>query len=93
MCEDKRGSAIVTNLQIAALVYGAVTLVYLIPTYIEGERAGGQWSAHRVAGLIFCLVWPLLTLVFIVKVMAGASKAEFVLVDPTAAIRTNPPRD
>ena len=29
-----------TNLQIAALVYGAVTLVYLIPTYIEGERAG-----------------------------------------------------
>jgi hypothetical protein len=58
------------NLQIVALAYGATTLVYLAPTYIEGERAGGQWSAHRIAGLVFCLFWPLLTAVFIYKIAA-----------------------
>lgn len=70
------------NLQIVALAYGATTLVYLAPTYIEGERAGGQWSAHRIAGLVFCLFWPLLTAVFIYKIATSAAKPKFVFVDP-----------
>ncbi|URK86929.1 hypothetical protein LP421_23285 [Rhizobium sp. RCAM05350] len=80
-----------SNLQIAALVYGATALLYLTPTYIEGERAGGQWSAHRIAGLVFCVFWPLLTAVFIYKVTAGASKPKFVFVDHAVAAQRNAP--
>lgn len=71
-----------SNLQIAALAYGVIAVVYLAPTYIEGERAGGRWSAYRIAGLGFCLFWPLLTVVFICKVTAGPSKPNFVFIDP-----------
>ena len=84
------------NLQIAALAYGVATLVYLVPTYIEGEKAGSQWSLHRIAGLVFCAFWPLLTAVFIYTVMLGASKPKFVFVDPTVAAPRNTatrPRD
>jgi predicted anti-sigma-YlaC factor YlaD len=69
-----------SNLQITALAYGATTLAYLVPTYIEGERTGGQWSPHRIAGLVFCLFWPLLTVVVLQKATAGASKPKFVFV-------------
>ena len=88
--------AIMSNLQIAALAYGAITLLYLLPTYIEGERAGGQWSAHRWSGLFFCLLWPLLTLVFIYRATSGASKTKFVFANPAPTARatgTNRRRD
>jgi hypothetical protein len=78
-----------SNLQIAALVYGATALLYLTPTYIEGERAGGEWSVHRIAGLVFCVFWPLLTAIFIYKITVGASKPKFVFVEQAAAVQRN----
>ncbi|WP_455270001.1 hypothetical protein [Rhizobium herbae] len=81
-----------SNLQIAALVYGVTALLYLAPTYIEGERAGGQWSAHRIAGLVFCVFWPLLTAVFIYKVTIGSSKPQFVFADQATAVQRNAAR-
>ena len=81
-----------SNLQIAALVYGAIALLYLAPTYIEGEKDGGRWSTHRVAGMIFCAFWPLLTAVFIYKVTAGASKTKFVFADQTVAVPSSAAR-
>jgi len=76
-----------TNLQIAALVYGTTALLYLTPTYVEGKGNGGHWSIQRIAGLVFCLFWPLLTAVFIYKFAAGPSKSKFVFVDPAVATR------
>ncbi|MCW0001427.1 hypothetical protein OE766_24705 [Pararhizobium sp. YC-54] len=89
MKEEER--AIMSNLQIAALVYGAIALLYLAPTYIEGEKVGGRWSAHRVAGMIFCAFWPLLTAVFIYKVTASASKPKFVFADQAVAVPSRSP--
>ncbi len=76
-----------SNLQIAALVYGATALLYLTPTYLEGEKSGGHWSVYRLAGLVFCLFWPLLTAVFIFKFAASPSKPKFVFVDQAVAMR------
>jgi hypothetical protein len=88
--QNEKERAIMSNLQIAALVYGATTLLYLAPTYIEGERAGGQWSAHRIAGLVFCAFWPLLTAVFIFKMTVGTSKPQFVFADQAVAVQRKP---
>ncbi|CAN7649566.1 hypothetical protein LJR098_001795 [Rhizobium sp. LjRoot98] len=71
-----------STLQIAALAYALTTFIYLVPTYIEGERAGGQWSIYRVAGLVLCFFWPLLTVLFICKAVAGTSRPKFVFSDP-----------
>jgi hypothetical protein len=76
-----------SNLQIAALIYGTTALLYLAPTYIEGERSGGQWSIYRVAGLVFCLFWPLLTAVFIYRFAVSPSKPRFVFVDQALSLR------
>ena len=80
-----------SNLQIAALAYGATTLIYLAPTYIEGERVGGQWSAHRIAGLVLCLFWPVLTVIVIYKVAVATSKPKLVFIDHAATPRHNAP--
>jgi hypothetical protein len=79
-----------SNVQIAELVYGATALLYLALTYIEGERGGDQWPLHRVAGLVFCLFWPLLTVVFIYKFATSPSRPKFVFVDHALAIRSKP---
>lgn len=81
-----------STLQIEMLVYGTIALLYLAPTYIEGERTGGQWSPHRVAGLVFCFFWPLLTVVLICKAASANSKPTFVFVDHPAPIRRNSAR-
>ena len=80
-----------SNLQIAALAYGFATLVYLAPTYIEGERVGGQWSTHRIVGLVLCLFWPVLTVIVIYKVATATSKPKLVFFDHAATPRHNAP--
>lgn len=85
-----------SNLLIEALAYGAAALLYLVPTYIEGERTGGQWSVHRIAGLVFCFFWPLLTIVLISKAAVASPKPTFIFVDYPAPLESKTagrPRD
>lgn len=43
-------------------VYGFVALIFLIETYVEGEKADAPWDAWRIGGLFLSLVWPVFAL-------------------------------
>ncbi len=47
---------------ILSTLYGGIALLFLDSSFREGELDGGTWDAMRVAGLLLCLVWPLLIL-------------------------------
>lgn len=50
----------VTWQTLAILAYALIALVFLDNTYREGKvYLGGQWDAHRIAGLALCTLWPL----------------------------------
>lgn len=44
-------------------LYTLVTLLFLETTFREGEMAQVKsWDIMRVAGLLYCLAWPLMIL-------------------------------
>lgn len=50
----------VTFATLALIVYGLIALVFLENTFREGHVRERAWDMPRVAGLLLCLVWPLL---------------------------------
>ncbi|QRF54356.1 hypothetical protein D4A92_22830 (plasmid) [Rhizobium rosettiformans] len=44
---------------LALLLYCLVCTIFLMASYFEGERDGGDWDIWRLVGLAFSLVWPL----------------------------------
>lgn len=46
-------------LYFALLLYCLVGTIFLMESYFEGERNGGEWDTWRVGGLVLSLVWPL----------------------------------
>lgn len=56
-------------IELAAGLYGFVTLLFLAETYLEGERLEARWDVWRVAGLLLCLFWP----TFALAVLAAAA--------------------
>lgn len=46
-------------LYFALLLYCLVGTIFLMESYLEGERDGGEWDTWRVVGLVLSLAWPL----------------------------------
>jgi hypothetical protein len=45
--------------------YGFVVLIFMTMTFLEGWTNHDGWRLHRLAGLMSCLVWPLMLLAFL----------------------------
>jgi hypothetical protein len=45
--------------------YCAVSAVFMLVTVLEGWIHHGSWTQQRMMGLLVCLVWPLLLIVFL----------------------------
>lgn len=43
-------------------VYAIIAALFLVMTFLEGQRKGLPWSPYRVLGLMLCAVWPALLL-------------------------------
>jgi nucleoside permease NupC len=50
-------------LTVAVFLYALIALVFLVETYLEGVRENADWDLWRVAGMGFCVVWPVLFLI------------------------------
>jgi hypothetical protein len=44
-------------------LYVSVAAGFLTATYLEGRHKGDVWDWQRLAGLLACLIWPILLLV------------------------------
>ena len=43
-------------------VYAIIAVLFLVMTFLEGQRKGLPWSPYRVFGLMLCAIWPALLL-------------------------------
>jgi Ca2+/Na+ antiporter len=43
-------------------VYAIIAVLFLVLTFLEGQRKDLPWSPYRVFGLMLCAVWPVLLL-------------------------------
>jgi hypothetical protein len=44
------------------LGYALISVLFLIPTFLEGEGKALPWNWRRISGLMLCLAWPALIL-------------------------------
>lgn len=56
---------------LAVLGYAGVTLGCMAFTFAEGQLEGRGWDGWRMAGLMLCLLWPAIVLVFAATQFAG----------------------
>ena len=54
--------------------YVSVAVGFLTATYLEGRHNGDVWDWQRLAGLLACLVWPILLFVMLTKLIIGKSR-------------------
>lgn len=50
-------------MNVLAVIYIVFALIFLIFTFIEGQRKHLPWGLYRCAGLAMALVWPAALLV------------------------------
>lgn len=54
-----------------AVLYGVVTVIFLIVTFAEGARDGRRWDRMRVAGIALCFLWPVVAAVLVFLACMG----------------------
>ncbi|HEV7309727.1 hypothetical protein [Ensifer sp.] len=45
---------------VACFAYSLTALFLLAMTFLEGMQGRAGWNIYRIAGLLACLVWPVL---------------------------------
>ena len=53
----------------SAVAYIAMALVFAALTVAEGSHNHLRWGALRIAGLLLCLIWPLLIIGVLVALL------------------------
>lgn len=46
----------------ASCAYAFVALIFVMESFLEGEKAEARWDLGRVAGILLSFVWPLYAL-------------------------------
>ncbi|MNF11860.1 hypothetical protein D3C80_2131830 [compost metagenome] len=49
--------------------YCSAALFLLTMTYLEGLQAHAPWNAYRVAGIVVCILWPVLIFYLMFKIV------------------------
>lgn len=54
-----------TLFHVGVTLYSSIAIGFLTATYIEGRWQAAGWDLARVAGLLSCLAWPVLLIIFL----------------------------
>jgi hypothetical protein len=46
----------------AFCAYAFVALIFVMESFLEGEKAEARWDLWRVAGIVLSFIWPLYAL-------------------------------
>lgn len=60
----------------ATAAYCLTALFLLAMTYLEGLQARAPWNMYRFAGLLICILWPVLFLYLMFKMISKTRISE-----------------